>query len=217
MNNYRAIILDDDQEFQISLSNALDHLDGNWRAHVFGQGNDALSFLSALNGKLDLALIDLGLPDIDGTKVVAEVKAAFPDTPILVVSVIKCQKKLRDALFSGATGYILKDDEVIDIAAGIHLVLKGHSPISAEIARTLVDLIPRPTISHSKTEFRLTKRETELLTYISEGMNYSEAACMMKLTTGTVHSYSRNLFRKLGVRSQRQAITVAQKNGVLPT
>jgi len=215
LSTARALIVEDDQEFQIALTDALDQVPGNWRAHIYSLGQDAVSFLAAPNAHLDLALIDLGLPDMDGTKIIGEVRAAFPDVPILVISVLTCHNKIREAMFAGATGYILKDDDIFDVATSINLVLNGHSPISAAMARGLIELLPRPPTSPAQTDFSLTRREVTLLACIAEGMSYPEAAKVMNLKIGTIHSYSRGLFRKLGVNSQRQAITLARKNGLI--
>lgn len=215
-NTARAMIVEDEQEFQIALSEALEHLSGNWSSMAYSRGQDALNFISLFDGKLDLALVDLGLPDIDGVKVIQKISARFPCTPILVVSANTHPTKLKEALYSGATGYILKDDEIFDLVSGINLALKGHSPINTAMTRELLRLLPskNPALAETKNFF-LSKRESELLALIAEGLSYDQAANAMELKTSTLHSYSRNLFRKLGVHSQRQAIIVARNHGLI--
>lgn len=207
----RALVVEDEQEFQIRLSDAIDQIPGSWRVFNYSLGHDALSFLDALNGTLDLALIDLGLPDIEGTKIISHLRRAYPDLPILVVSVITCSNKLIGALQAGATGYILKDDEIFDLASSIGQVLKGHSPISTSMARGLIERLPEMTAAPIETDISLSQRETKLLECIVHGLSYEQAAKSMGLKISTVHSYSKTLFRKLGVRSQRQAVIMAQK------
>lgn len=207
----RALIVEDEQEFQIRLTDAIDQTLGNWRVFNYSLGHDALSFLNAFNGTLDLALVDLGLPDIEGTKIISHLRRAYPDLPILVVSVISCSNKLIEALQAGATGYILKDDEIFDLASSIDQILKGHSPISTSMARGLIERLPAMPAAQIETDIALTPRETELLECIVHGLSYEQAAQSMNLKLSTVHSYSRTLFRKLGVRSQRQAVIMAQK------
>ena len=212
----RALIVEDEQEFQIRLTDALDQIPGNWRVFNYSLGHDALSFLDALNGTLDLALIDLGLPDVEGTKIISHLRRAYPDLPILVVSVMTCSNKLIEALRAGATGYILKDDEIFDLASSIDQILKGHSPISTCMARGLIEQLPPMPAAPMETNIALTQRETELLECIVSGRSYAQAATSMNLKISTVHSYSRTLFRKLGVRSQRQAVIMAQKYQLIP-
>jgi DNA-binding NarL/FixJ family response regulator len=212
----RALIVEDEQEFQIRLTDALDQIPGNWRVFNYSLGQDALSFLDASNGALDLALIDLGLPDIEGTKIISHLRRAYPDLPILVVSVITSSNKLIEALHAGATGYILKDDEIFDLAPSIDQILKGHSPISPSMARGLIERLPAIPAVPMERSIVLTQRETELLECIVSGLNYAQAAQSMDLKISTVHSYSRTLFRKLGVQSQRQAVIMAQKHQLIP-
>jgi len=211
-NVRRALIVEDEAEFQIRLSDALDHTSGAWRVFSYSLGQDALSFLDASTARLDLALIDLGLPDMDGIKIIARIRRLYPDIPILVVSVLTCSKKMREALRAGATGYVLKDDEIFDLASSIDQVLKGYSPVSTLMARGLIELIHSNAAAIVNQDIALTSREAELLECIVLGQTYAQAAQSMNLTINTVHSYSRNLFRKLGVRSQSQAVMVAQRN-----
>lgn len=212
----RALIVEDEQEFQIRLTDALDQIPGNWRVFHYSLGHDALSFLDASNGTLDLALIDLGLPDIEGTKIIAHLRRAYPDLPILVVSVMTCSNKLIEALRAGATGYILKDDEIFDLTSSIDQILKGRSPISTCMARGLIERLPAIPAAQMQTDISLTPREAELLECIVVGRSYAQAAKSMNLKISTVHSYSRTLFRKLGVQSQRQAVIMAQKYQLIP-
>lgn len=83
------------------------------------------------------------------------------------------------------------------------------------MTRDLLRLLPRKNAALVETDILLSKRETELLAFIAEGLSYDQAAHAMDLKTTTIHSYSRNLFRKLGVHSQRQAIIVAQNHGLI--
>ena len=212
----RALIVEDDQEFQIALTDALDHLPGAWRTYTYSRGLDAISYVKAFSGKLDLALIDLGLPDVDGVKVISEIKKHLTNTPILVVSVITCSQKLLQSFNAGASGYILKDDEVFEVAASIKQVLKGNTPISPEMAAIMIKKIANEQSSLNVTESKLSKRESQLLQCITDGLSYSKSAEVMGLKTTTIHSYSRNLFRKLGVHSQSQAAAVARKSGIFP-
>lgn len=215
INTARAIIVEDEQEFQIALSVALEQLSDTWSSTAYSRGQDALNFISVFDGKLDLALVDLGLPDIDGVKVISKISARFPSTPILVVTTNTHSTKLKEALYSGATGYILKDDEIFDLVSGINLALKGHSPINTAMARDLLRLLPSKSPALAEREILLSKRESELLALIAEGLSYDQAANAMDLKTTTIHSYSRNLFRKLGVHSQRQAIIAARNHGII--
>lgn len=210
----RTLIVEDDNEFQILLSDSMDQINGNWRTYSYSSGRDACSFIDGSHGNLNLALIDLGLPDMDGTLVISKVRKRFPNTPILVVSVINSSKKLMQALDAGATGYILKDDDAIGISASINSVLQGRAPISPAMTKKLIQAIPQKR-ENLEVEINLSDREQELLMCISKGLSYSSSAKEMGLQISTVHSYSKKLFHKLGVNSQSQAIAYAQRHGLV--
>lgn len=211
----RSLIVEDDHEFQILLSDSLDLIEGNWRTYSYSLGGDACSFIDRAHPALNLALIDLGLPDMDGHQLITKVRKRFPQTPILVVSVISSSSKLLQALDAGATGYILKDDDALSISSSIKEVLKGNSPISPFLVRKLLQRVPKYRRETTDLDITLSERELELLVCISKGMSYSSAATSMKLQLTTVHSYSKRLFRKLGVNSQSQAIALAQRYGLV--
>jgi DNA-binding NarL/FixJ family response regulator len=180
----RTLIVEDDNEFQILLSDSMDQINGNWRTYSYSLGRDACSFIDGSHGNLNLALIDLGLPDMDGTLVISKVRKRFPNTPILVVSVINSSKKLMQALDAGATGYILKDDDAIGISASINSVLQGHTPISPAMTKKLIQAIPQKR-ENLEVEINLSDREQELLMCISKGLSYSSSAKEMGLQIST--------------------------------
>lgn len=209
----RALIVEDDHDFQFMLSEALGQVPGTWMVNSFALGNDAIVFARSFTGNLDVALIDLGLPDMEGTQVIAEVRRRFADVPILVVSVLASEEKVLQALQAGATGYVLKDDDAIDIATSIDQVLRGNYPISPVLARCLVRNLARQDATPD-VAIQLSGREEELLRSIAAGWSYAEAAHSMGVKTSTVHAYSKTLFRKLGVNSKTQAIAHARRHGL---
>jgi DNA-binding NarL/FixJ family response regulator len=210
----RAVLVEDDAEFQIVLCQALDNVPGIWRVNGFSLGQDAVAFLNAFSGQIDLILLDLGLPDVDGTQVLAAARRRFPEVPILIVTVVASEDKLLQAVRLGATGYVLKDEDAIDIASSIGHALRGNFPISPLLARCLIRSMPAPS-EPCESPFALSNREEQLLRYITLGYSYARAADEMGLKVSTLHSYSRTLFRKLGVHSQTQAAAHARRHGMV--
>lgn len=208
----RAIIVEDSPVFQVALSDAIARLDGWWTVNSFSLGRDAIAFAQSCLLPPEVVLIDLGLPDIDGAVVVRVMRQLFPDVPILIISVITNENRFIDALRSGANGYILKDDEALDIATSVDQVLKGRSPISPLLARCLIRMVPQ---DDGESLVRLSTREQELVEHIAAGKSYMEAASAMGLKISSVHAYSRTLFRKLGARSQIQAVAKARRRGLV--
>jgi DNA-binding NarL/FixJ family response regulator len=163
--------------------------------------------------RVDLALIDIGLPDISGIEVVNRVREKYPDVPIMVVSVISAERSVLAAIRAGARGYVLKDDSTTEIAEALQQALLGHYPISPALARYLFKLAGSRDTSADLAE--LTPKELELLKHLSCGRSYAEAGKEMRIAISTVQTHIRNLYRKLDVHSQVQAVTRAQDRGLI--
>ena len=179
-------------------------------------GSAALDLLDEPRLRLDLALVDLGLPDVAGIEVIQAVRRRFADIPILVISVIHAERSVLSAIRAGARGYILKSDPEPAIRDAIEQVLKGHYPISPSLARTLFKLAGGPASGGSSHPgVKLSVRETETLQHIARGHSYEEVAQLMGVAVSTVQSNIRNLYRKLDAHSQMQAVTKAREAGLI--
>ena len=117
------------------------------------------------------------------------------------------------ALRLGANGYVLRDDECIDIVTAVAQVLEGNYPISPRLAGYLFRTISMQT-SSATAPVNLSEREVQLLQHIAVGRSYAQAAHSMGLKISTVLSYSKTLYRKLGVNSKTQASLMARRYGL---
>jgi DNA-binding NarL/FixJ family response regulator len=172
----------------------------------------------------DLVLLDLGLPDGSGVTLVREIRERWPETRILVVSVLTDERSVVDAIRSGASGYVLKDGDGAAVTASIRNVLDGQNPISPGVARYLISFVTSssgPTIDtdaapeSQRGGASLTPREVDILHKIAEGMSYLETAEALGVTRSTVESHIRNLYRKLEAHSKTQALVRAREHGLL--
>jgi DNA-binding NarL/FixJ family response regulator len=209
------LIVEDDPYFRRSIGEAIQELGIPANVHEFSSGNEALTFFSDPAAKVDVALVDLGLPDIDGIAVIQAIHQRFPDSSIMVISVVSSEGRVIDSVRAGAIGYILKGDSSISVKRAIEQILDGNYPISPKIARYLFKLAGKTVMTGSSALPRLTNQETVLLALIAAGKSYKEAAEQMGVTLSTIQSYIRNLYRKLDAHSQTQAISRARENGLL--
>lgn len=209
------LIIEDDPYFRRSIAEAIQQLGIPATLHEFSHGNEALDFFSNPAARVDVALVDLGLPDMDGIAVIRAIHQRFPNSPIMVISVVSSERKVIDSVRAGAIGYILKGDSSISVKHAIEQILGGNYPISPKIARYLFKLAGKAAMTGSSDIPRLTNQETALLALIAAGKSYKEAAEQMGVTLSTVQSYIRNLYRKLDVHSQMQAVSRARENGLL--
>ncbi len=214
---FRTLLLEDEKP-------AREHFASAIASHpelslVDAVANCADALVSLRQHRPDILVSDLGLPDGHGVEVIHKAKALYPEIEILVVTMFGDEEHVVEALEAGASGYLLKKQAFEELTDGILCLMRGESAISPEIARFLlrrfrkeavdsVDQIPKP-------ENPLTSRETEVLTLIAKGYTYDEIGDSFSLSTNTVRSHIRNIYRKLSVGSRSEAVFEANQQGFI--
>jgi len=215
----RVLVLEDDPVFAGALARAVRALGEGWEVLGYHCVADALQALADAPPGLQLALIDLSLPDGSGLEVIRALRAQRPDVPCLVISSVTSERSLFDAIAEGARGYLHKSEPLPALTASIAQVLQGHYPVSPSLARYLFQRLRPPPVDEADRSTdggtRLTPKETQTLRCIAQGMTYAEAAADMGVSLSTVQSHIRSLYRKLEVRSQVQAVSRAREKGIL--
>lgn len=166
----------------------------------------ALDYVEDLSAPLDVAIIDLSLPDGHGSDVIARISKLRPSCVSLVFTVLADEKSIFSALRAGARGYILKDSSPEQLIEALFHAETGGAPMSPEVARRVVESFrPRSALQHTG----LTPREHEILELLCHGTSYADAAEMLQIGHGTVHTHVKNIYRKLDVSSKAEATKVA--------
>jgi DNA-binding NarL/FixJ family response regulator len=163
-------------------------------------------------------LTDLQLPDGHGSALIRETRQRFPETEIMVISILGDEESVISAITVGATGYLLKDAFPTDIAATVHELVAGHSPISASIARFIVrrtQIQSEPAALPALNTARLTPREVDILWGIAKGFSYAEIAGHLGLSKLTVPGHIKNIYRKLEVHTRGEAVFEAVQQGLI--
>jgi len=188
---------------------------GEWRT-----GGEALAALA--QGAPDVLLVDLGLPDMSGLKIVRFVAGRYPACDILVVTIFGDELTVLAALEAGARGYLLKGALQHDIAVDIEHLKSGGSPLSPVVARQVLKRMqprvarePSASASMPDADTTLTAREIEILNSISRGFSYQETAGLLAISVQTVHTHLKRIYRKLAVHSKTEAVYEADKRGLL--
>jgi DNA-binding NarL/FixJ family response regulator len=207
-----VLLVEDDPNFATRLCAAVMLWQPEARITLCATGADAIARIAASQQPVDLALVNLGLPDMDGSRVIAALRRRFADAPILVVSLLTSERAVLTAIRSGANGYILKDGSNRSTAVAITEVIAGNYPLSPALARHLFRLVTGPA-PHS--DIVLTDRETDTLRGVGRGLTYEQTAMQMEISLSTVQSHVRNLYRKLIIHSQTQAAIVASDRGLV--
>lgn len=166
----------------------------------------------------DVLLTDLDLPDGDGTSLIREARARFPDVLPLVITIFGDEQHVAGAIEAGALGYLLKDGSADYIGTSILDMIAGGSPISPPIARYLLRRFrPHGGTPDERTADtpRLSDREHEVLTLIVKGFAYAEIAELLGVSAHTVTTHVRGIYRKLAVHSRGEAVYEALQLGIV--
>lgn len=164
----------------------------------------------------DVMLMDIGLPGMSGIEGIEKVKKIFPDIPILVLTVYEENEKIFDALCAGACGYLVKKTEPTRLLEAIKEASEGGAPMSAPIARKVVAYFQKKDNKKAASEvYSLTAREKEVLKGLVEGNSYQVIADSLFISIDTVRYHFRNIYRKLHVHSQKEAVAKAIKEGLV--
>ncbi|MFN8601716.1 MAG: response regulator transcription factor [Candidatus Binatia bacterium] len=170
---------------------------------------------SALRGKPDVLLVDLGLPDGSGVDVIREAQRVSPGTRAMVITVFVDERHVMDAIAAGAMGYLLKDGSAEYVGSSITELLAGGSPISAPIARHLLQRFQPQRPASRGGDAPLTARELEILTHIAKGFSVAEVGELLGISARTVTTHVQHIYRKLEVTSRSEAVFEAVNLGLI--
>ena len=165
----------------------------------------------------DLALVDLGLPDGNGTTLIQALAQRQPGCTIVVTTLFGDDAHVFPALRAGAHGYLLKDQPEEKLTAALDGILRGEAPLSPAIAQRLLRVFnapPEPT--HPDAE-QLTAREREVLVLVSKGCRLPELAERLQISRYTVSDHLKHIYRKLKVNSRAEATLEAARMGLVST
>jgi DNA-binding NarL/FixJ family response regulator len=153
-----------------------------------------------------IVLTDLGLPDGSGIEVIGQALALHPRCEVLVISIFGDDTHVVSAIEAGASGYLLKDSSLEHLGEQLQHLRDGGSPLSPQIARTLIRRQwPQPERADAGGA-TLTERELQVLTFIAKGFSYQEGAAMLGVSTNTVRTHVKRIYQKLAVNSRTEAV-----------
>lgn len=164
-------------------------------------------FLKRLNSsKLDVVLLDINLPGMNGIEGIHHIKHQCPDVSIIMLTIFKDEKHIFDALKAGSDGYLLKNTPLEAIKQGMLQILEEGAPISPSIAKKVINYF-NPQKSNITNGFEeLSTREIEVLHALSEGLQFKNIADKLFVTIDTVRFHTKNIYKKLQVNSKLGAV-----------
>jgi DNA-binding NarL/FixJ family response regulator len=197
-------IIEDDEDVRESLEILVRTTEGFDCAGSFADAETGLEFLT--RNPADIVLMDIHLPVMDGIECVRQLKSVHPDMQFIMCTVFKDDDSIFNALKAGATGYLLKNEDPGKIIDAIHELHAGGSPMTPQIARRVLESFKRPSVNEAI--HLLTKRETEMLGFLSKGLRYKEIADKLFISTETVRKHINNIYQKLHVQSRIEAVNM---------
>jgi len=196
-------IVEDNDQLRSTLARALNRAEGFRCISHYGSAEAALEALP--NDRPDIVLMDINLPGINGVECVQRLKQLVPQILVVMLTVYEDTENIFNALAAGASGYLLKRTTSAELLAALRDVQKGGSPMTAHIARKVVQSFQKAGSSTQSTE-NLSQREQEVLDYLSKGFLYKEIADKLGISYETVHTYVRRIYEKLQVRTRTEAV-----------
>ena len=165
---------------------------------------------------VDVALMDIQLPGISGIEGVKEAKKIDPNINILMLTIYEESNVVFEALCAGACGYLVKKTPPSRLLDAIREVHEGGSPMSSHIARQVINVFQEmKTPKLDDSEYMLSERETQVLFFLGEGNNYQQIADELFISVDTVRHHIRNIYKKLHVHSQSEAVAKAIRKGLI--
>jgi DNA-binding NarL/FixJ family response regulator len=198
----RVSLVEDDEGLRTSLISLLEGTPGFRCVSAYGTAESAV--LDIPVKMPDVTLMDINLPGASGIEAVRKIKSAKPDLLVLMLTVYEDSTKIFQALQAGASGYLLKMTPPDEILRAIRDVHRGGAPMSAQIARKVVQSFH--AAPGAEPDLQLTDREEEILQALSRGGLYKEIAYDLEISVDTVHNHLRKIYQKLHVRSRTEAV-----------
>lgn len=185
---------------------------------VVGEAADGEAAVKAITElKPDVALLDIRMPVMDGIEAMRRLTAAGVGTKLLALTTFDLDEYVYEALRAGASGFLLKDASVEELAAAIRVVAGGEAVLAPAVTRRVIDAFAAntPRTADASMLAELTPREMEVLTLVARGYSNAEIADSLVLTSATVKTHVSSVLAKLGLRDRVHAVIVAYECGLV--
>jgi DNA-binding NarL/FixJ family response regulator len=207
----RIIIVEDNKTIRDGLALLINATEG---LKCVAKYKDCESMLQEVKqDEPDLILMDIGLPGMSGIEGIKKVREIFPDILVLILSVYEDDDNIFDALCAGACGYLIKKTPPARLIEAIQEAHEGGSPMSAHIARKVVGYFQQNVKNFDNVDINLSDREKEILASLSKGNSYKMIADSSSISIDTVRYHIRNIYKKMHVHSQSEAVATALRKG----
>jgi DNA-binding NarL/FixJ family response regulator len=177
-------------------------------------GDEAIRLAEELQP--EVILMDVTMPEVDGVEATRQIKLAYPDIRVVMLTMHADQEVLASAMRVGASGYLVKDCSTDEIATAIRDVAGGKTALSPQLAASMLEEVRRLDQPAANEEDRVvTKREEEVLQLIANGYSTTEVADQLYISQKTVKNHLASIYQKLDARDRTQAVLQAVRMGIV--
>ncbi len=211
----RILIADDHAVVRAGLRALLESHDG-WQVCAEAlDGRDAVE--KAAKQKPDIAILDIGMPLLNGVEAARQIRKASQDTEILILTMHQSDDLVQQVVEAGARGYILKDEADRVLLAAVGALRQHKSYFSNRVSSAAEATEADSSDSSKSSRSRLTPREREILQLLAEGKSNKEVANLLGISVNTAEAHRANIMLKLDVRSLAELVVYAIRNKIITT
>lgn len=212
----KVAIVDDNIFLQKTVQDKLSFFDTIEIKFKANNGEDLLGKLEK-NHNIDLILMDIEMPKMNGIEATENVKNKYPQIKIIMLTVFDNDENIFNSIKAGADGYFLKEVNPEELYHGIQETLNGGAAMTPSIALKTLKLLRDPIVfdNINKEEYNLSIREIEVLEQLSKGLTYNLIAENLFLSVGTIRKHVENIYTKLQVHNKLEAIQKAKNNNII--
>jgi DNA-binding NarL/FixJ family response regulator len=212
-DTYKIFIVDDHKIFREGLAFMISKMKGY---EVVGEASNGKAFLEMIdNIDADIVLMDISMPGIDGIEATTRVLEKHPDLKIIALTMFCDEEYYYKMIQAGVSGYILKESGKEELATALDTVITGENYFSQKILHNiLINLNNSKSVKKPSgtQDLKLTRRETEILTLICQGLSNAEISDKLSLSLRTIEGHKSNLFSKTGVKNSVSLVMFSLKN-----
>ena len=214
MKTIRVLLADDHTLVRAGIRSLLESLAGVEVVGESGDGHETLDLI--VKTSPDVALLDIGMPGLNGLEVARRVAKESPRTRIVMLSMYADRTYLRQALRAGVAGYLLKGAAVAELPLALQSVMRGETYLTPRVSREVVQGFLRESQNEEPTPLEgLTKRQREILQLIAEGKSTKEIAQVLDVSVKTVETHRMRMMERLGIHDVPGLVRFAIRAGLV--
>ncbi len=215
--NLKLAIVDDNTFLIHAIKEKLSFFEDITIRHTALNGSELLTKLEESHG-IDIILMDIEMPVLDGIETTQIVKQKYPHIKIIMLTAFDNDENIFNAIKAGADGYLLKEIHPKELYNGIKETMDGGAAMNPSIAMKTLKLLRNPLSIENekdKEDISLSKREVEVLEQLSSGLSYTQIANNLFLSPSTIRKHIENIYKKLQVHSKIEAVQKAKRHNII--